>query len=571
MGRQGLEMRLFRIAWFRLALILLACSGGRGFAVSCKVTAPHAPSEAETAFLRGDYDKAAGLYQAQWKSNPNDAGAVAGLVGVLLRQQKVAEASQTAEQALTAMPSSVVVMTAQAEVLYRQGTPWLAGGVTEKAMKIDPCNARLHLMRSRLARLNSLYASEQTEVRAAHSLDPTDPAIRSAWIRTLPAGQRIAELEAYLASPTGDDPDDIRRLKMYLEALKKSAAEPHKSCRLASSATSTEIPFIMLMRDATHVRAFGLEVKLNDHKARLQIDTGASGLLISRPVAEHAGLKPFSETEVGGIGSGGMKGGYIAYADSIQVGGLEFHDCVVRVLDSRNVVDSDGLIGMDVFSRFLVTLDYPMQKLELGPLPPRPTDTVPETPTLETKEGSGEGSAEEASNSAPASGNKDEATPAPAPRRGPQDRYIAPEMKDYTWVYRVGHQLLMPTTINQSATKRLFILDTGSWTTTISPEAARAVTKVHSDDTMRVHGISGNVEKVYTADDVTFEFANIRQPGREVASFDTSNISRNTGLEISGFIGATTLGQLKTHIDYRDGLVKFEYDPNHYRRILPPS
>ena len=89
--------------------------------MSCKVTAPHAPSEAETAFLRGDYDKAAGLYQAQWKSNPNDAGAVAGLVGVLLRQQKVAEASQTAEQALTAMPSSVVVMTAQAEVLYRQG------------------------------------------------------------------------------------------------------------------------------------------------------------------------------------------------------------------------------------------------------------------------------------------------------------------------------------------------------------------------------------------------------------------------------------------------------------------
>ena len=37
--------------------------------------------------------------------------------------------------------------------------------------------------------------------------------------------------------------------------------------------------------------------------ARLQIDTGASGLLISRSVADHAGLKQFSRTEVGGVGS----------------------------------------------------------------------------------------------------------------------------------------------------------------------------------------------------------------------------------------------------------------------------
>jgi hypothetical protein len=32
-------------------------------------------------------------------------------------------------------------------------------------------------------------------------------------------------------------------------------------------------------------------------------------------------------------------------------------------------------------------------------------------------------------------------------------------------------------------------------------------------------------------------------------------------MEISGFIGVTTLGQLTLTIDYRDGLVKFAYDP----------
>jgi hypothetical protein len=33
-------------------------------------------------------------------------------------------------------------------------------------------------------------------------------------------------------------------------------------------------------------------------------------------------------------------------------------------------------------------------------------------------------------------------------------------------------------------------------------------------------------------------------------------------MEISGFLGANTLDQLTIHIDYRDGLVKFDYDPN---------
>ena len=117
------------------------------------------------------------------------------------------------------------------------------------------------------------------------------------------------------------------------------------------------------------IRGWGLEVYFNDHKSRLQVDTGASGLYVSRPVAEHAGLKPISRSEASGIGSKGAQGGYIAYADSIKIGGLEFKNCMVQVSDRRNVVDVDGLIGMDVFSNFLVTLDFPWRKLTLGPLP----------------------------------------------------------------------------------------------------------------------------------------------------------------------------------------------------------
>ena len=104
-------------------------------------------------------------------------------------------------------------------------------------------------------------------------------------------------------------------------------------------------------------------------------------------------------------------------------------------------------------------------------------------------------------------------------------------------------------------------MDTGAWSTTISPQAAREVSKLHSDD-MKVKGLSGEVNKVYTTDDITFRFAHLSQQAYGVYSFDTSHISKNAGLEISGFIGANTLKLLTIHIDYRDGLVKFDYDPN---------
>jgi len=46
-------------------------------------------------------------------------------------------------------------------------------------------------------------------------------------------------------------------------------------------------------------------------------------------------------------------------------------------------------------------------------------------------------------------------------------------------------------------------------------------------------------------------------------SFDTSGLSKAAGIEISGFLGNTVLRELSISIDYRDGLIKFAYDPNH--------
>jgi predicted aspartyl protease len=544
---------------FAVSIMVAVCGGGiPAVAATCNVIGAHKPSEAEDAFLHSDYDHAVVLYQTQLQQKPNDPTLTAGLVEVLLKQQEISDADDLVHKALTQNPQSGVLMGALGEVQYRAGTPWLALPTVDASIKLDPCNPQARLLSASLLRLNSYYASAAKEISTAHALDPSNPRIRSRWLDTLPLKERIAELEAYLASPNGEDPETLRRLNFYRAYLKQQEIEPHKACHLVSNTDTAEIPFVYLMRDATHIRAFGLDVKLNDHDTRLQIDTGAGGLLVSRSVADHAGLKQFSRTEVGGIGSQGNQAAYTTFADDIKIGSLEFKDCAVQVIDKGNVADTDGVIGMNVFSRFLVTLDYPTRKLLLAPLPPRPNDTGGLKPTLETRGNTNEDESPD---------NPTAPSPAPKPAaHGPYDPYIAPEMKDWTHIYRIGHDLLLPASLNNGPIK-LFIVDTGAFSTTVTPEVAREVTKVHSQDNLSVRGISGKVDKVYIADSITFKFANVAQKVDNVTAFATPALSKNLNMEVAGFIGITALGQMTISIDYRDGLMKFAYDANRGYRL----
>jgi tetratricopeptide (TPR) repeat protein len=514
-----------------LVFVFAACGFAvRGaYAVQCAVVHHGPPSDADKAYLAADYKTAENLYRAQLAANPANSDVTAGLVHSLLQEQKIQEAADAVNAALAANPHSPALITLRGEVELRQGEPWTALGSAGEAFKLDPCNPRMRLLLANLSAIDSYYASARNLLVSAHALDPEDQEIRREWIETLPQNQQITELKAYLATPRGDDADTTKNLRKYLDNLTSEAGAQLPKCELASATPSTEIPFTDIMADATHVAAFGLEVKLNGHDVHLEIDTGASGLAISRTVAKRAGLKQVGEAEISGIGDQKASKGYQALVDSIRIGGIEFKNCVVSVIDSPNVIDVDGLIGMGVFSQFLVTLDYPGHKLLLDSLPPRPGESGTAAPALNTVGEVGAGSPF----SAAAVGQPGTSSAAPEFR----DRYVAPEMKDYTHVYRIGSKLLLPVRLNDKA-NRLFAIDTGSWETTLSVQAG----------------------------DVTFRFAQLSERDHHVYTFDTSNISREMGMEISGFLGSTTLELLTIHIDYRDGLVKFDYDPKRVPR-----
>jgi hypothetical protein len=148
-------------------------------------------------------------------------------------------------------------------------------------------------------------------------------------------------------------------------------------------------------------------------------------------------------------------------------------------------------------------------------------------------------------------------------RRRPTDRYLAPEMASWTHVFRFGHLLLVPTTVNDSQ-PMLFLLDTGAFNNILAVRAGREVTKVSRDNTRSIRGESGTLSKVYTADKASLRFGHLQQNNLDVTSVDLSRLSRDTGTEVSGILGFAMLRLLDLKLDYRDGLVDFAYDPNRF-------
>jgi len=55
----------------------------------------------------------------------------------------------------------------------------------------------------------------------------------------------------------------------------------------------------------------------------------------------------------------------------------------VDILEKWSLLDSDGLIGGDVFDASLLTLDFPKHELRVAPLPLRPGETEAERAKLE--------------------------------------------------------------------------------------------------------------------------------------------------------------------------------------------
>ena len=358
---------------------------------------------------------------------------------------------------------------------------------------------------------------------------------------TLPRKERLAKWADYAEHSDQISEENRAKLKTSLE---KESQYHASDCRMApTSPREATVPMTAVMDGPNHFVGWGLDVKFNGKGRRLQIDTGASGITISRAAAMFLGIQRQDATQTGGIGDKAKVRTSVTHVASIKIGGIEFTNCPVEILEKWSVLDSDGLIGGDVFDASLLTLDFPKHELRVAPLPLRPGETEAERAKLEA---AGDDAVFE-----------------------PHDPYIAPGMEKWQRVYRSrprpdnahwarGHQ---EDKGRQRLEGQALHPGYGSGMNLISPAAAKEVTKVSRDDSMEIRGIQGEVDKVYEAGKFTLAFAGLRLDSPSMTSIDTTKISHDDGVEISGFIGAPALTQLVLHIDYRDNLVWCEYTP----------
>jgi hypothetical protein len=120
----------------------------------------------------------------------------------------------------------------------------------------------------------SLNRHAYDELQRAHELALDDPEVQRAWFNQIPRKERIAAIESYLAGPHPDNADETANLKRYLDFLKAMVDKPVHACRLVTKVEQTDTKLEAMRRDPTHIFGYGLIVKLNDHDARLELDTG---------------------------------------------------------------------------------------------------------------------------------------------------------------------------------------------------------------------------------------------------------------------------------------------------------
>jgi tetratricopeptide (TPR) repeat protein len=462
-------------------------------------------ASARQLYRRGDFPAAAIAFRRIIASAPSPE-AYAGLAQTLLRQDDVAAADEASRAALQVFPASALAVATRADVLFRRGRIAEAQSQYAAALRLDDQCARAWLGRGKVEAVLARPHQALKAVTRAHDLDPEDGDALYEWAIRQPYPGNIAGMEKHL-SEFRSDPEAEGHERDYLNLLKALAGR--NVWILNSDISRSELKLDALTTGPNLVlRGYGVRVKFNGRAAAtLLLDTGSSGVIITRKFAEKIGARKLSDKNLEGIGKNGAAHGYEAWVDQITIGDLEFHDCFVHVMPGPTA-ETDGMIGTDVFEKFLITLDFPTRKLRLDPLPqPRAAEDG-------------------------ASG--DSQSPAP--------------------VYAFGHLLLLPTEVDAKQSG-LFVLDSGGNISTVSPELAKRISQMRALNTP-VRGTSGVVNSAQIADDVGLRFGNVLRKER-VITLDMRAISKDMGTEVSGQLAFSTLERMRITINYRDGVIDF--------------
>ncbi len=493
--------------------IVLCASLAQAF----QATPPDLAAQARSELYAGRSDYAATLYQKLVDQDPTRGDAYYGLVRALLKAHKSHEAYAAATQGLEKAPQTSGAQVAAGMAAYRRGELAQAEQYYRAAYKIDPKDpGALVGMASLFSTASKFKAARELRLEA-YRLAPGDPALMTVHANSLKGADHIAALEKVLAIYDSES-DEARGLRAHIATDR--AVGDRKLSRLTSPYESARVKLVPLWDNPTHLRGMGLRVRFNDRtNVTLLLDTGASGISLAPNLAQKAGLEVLGHEshETKGIGDERSQDSLEYLTPVVQIGDVTFENYPVAVFRSAKTQDFDGLIGADVFQRFLVGIDFVKTELTLDPLP----------------------------KVAPASNDDlEDADDNPAP--------------GFYRALRFGNHLTLFTSVNEKPAK-LFLIDSGASVNLIDQEVAREAAPVHSDSRISLQGVQGKVADTSLAEHVSLAFAGLRHENPGLIAFNFDKMSDSAGVGLAGILGMPVLIHLKLTIDYRNGTVRMEY------------
>jgi tetratricopeptide (TPR) repeat protein len=478
--------------------------------------------DAQRELFAGRYENASSLYSKLLVERPQETDAWYGLVRAELALHHSREAYAAAEQALAKAPQSAGAETAAGLAMYRRGDLFKAEQHFRTALRIRPdYPGALRGMASIYSAVSKPKSARDLRLRA-YRLSPDDPELMLAYANTLQGPEHITALEAALGRMDSTT-ERARNLRVHI--ANDRALGDRQLRRLVSPYQSSRIKLSLILDGPRRPRGLGLRLILNQKETvKLLLDTGASGISVSPKLAEKAGLQVISgeASEAKGIGDGNASPALTYLASVVRAGDVVFDDYPVAVFRSAQSADFDGLIGADVFARFLVKIDFLQMELSLEPRLGKDTDTGGEAEPSDAGE------------------------PAPG----------------FFRVLRFGDHLALPTTIEGDRPgmhSALFLLDSGASINLIDTETAKESTGVSDDSRITVRGVQGKVDKTSRANRVSLTFAGLRQQNPDLIAISLEKMGDSMGVGLGGVLGLPVLGNLAVTIDYRAGTVRLEY------------
>lgn len=169
------------------------------------------------------------------------------------------------------------------------------------------------------------------------------------------------------SAPTESGPSNSHSLSA------PSAPEPKETVGVPPATLSTATPVRSVAPVAIPLKRVGplfvVTIRVNgDHEAQLILDTGASHTVLSRGLANRAGLVSGALNGVTMNTVGGLVQAEVVRVNSIRVAEMEVTDSVATIFDLPDAPpDIDGLLGLSFLGRFEVTLDAEKPQLLLSP------------------------------------------------------------------------------------------------------------------------------------------------------------------------------------------------------------